>query len=168
MSFLPKDYVKVVKRLQEYHAEHTEKMSIDTSFEINWDFVSFKATVVTKKWIFTGSSFGKTNKDKSFEKLETVAVWRALAFAWYSATDDIASQEEMDKYNEDTKMDTKFWDILDSMEIEDDIEHLKVLFEQGKELCTSEKMLDVLNICKEKAKKRLESTNNTVKNIANS
>lgn len=168
MSFLPKDYVKVVTRLQEYHAEHTDKMDIDTTFNIQWDFVSFKAVVITKKWRFTGSSFWRTNKDKSFEKLETVAVGRALAFAWYSATDDIASKEEMDKYNEDTKMDTKFWDIIDSMEIEDDIEHLKILFEQWKELCTTDKMLDVLTMCKDKAKKRLESNNTTLKNISNS
>lgn len=167
MSFLPKDYVKVVKRLQEYHADHTEWMSINTSHEFQWEFVVFKAVVITKKWTFTGSSFWRTAKEKAFEKLETVAVWRALAFAWYSATDDIASQEEMEKYNEDTRMDTKFEDILDSMEIEDDIEHLKTLFEQGKLLCVSEKMVEVLNIAKEKAKKRLESVNVIVKNISN-
>ncbi len=167
MSFLPKDYVKVVTRLKEYHDEHTDSMSINTSHEFQWDFVVFKATVVTKKWTFTGSSFWRTAKEKAFEKLETVAVWRALAFAWYSATDDIASHEEMEKYNEDTRMDTKFGDILDNMEIEDDIEHLKTLFEQGKLLCVSDKMLEVLNIAKEKAKKRLESVNATVKNIYN-
>ncbi len=167
MWFLPEDYVKVVKRLAEYHEEHTDKMSIDTTYELQWEFVIFKATVITKKWIFTGSSFWRTAKEKAFEKLETVAVWRALAFAWYSATDNIASQEEMDKYNENTKMDTKFWDIIDSMEIEDDIENLKTLFDQWKELCTSDKMVDVLTLCKDKAKKRLESPVNTVKNIAN-
>lgn len=167
MSYLPKDYVRVVKRLQEYHAEHTDTMSIDTNYELQWEFVIFKATVITKKWTFTGSSFWRTAKEKAFEKLETVAVWRALAFAWYSATEDIASQEEMEKYNENTKMETKLWDILDSMEIEDDIEHVKTLFEQWLELCVTEKMKDVLIIAKDKAKKRLESIPNTIKNIAN-
>jgi hypothetical protein len=38
--------------------------------------------------------------EKSFEKLETIAVGRALAFAGYLADGEIASMEEMAKYEE--------------------------------------------------------------------
>ena len=46
--------------------------------------------------IYTGHSFGKAGGDKAFEKLETVAVGRALAFAGYTGEGDIASAEEME------------------------------------------------------------------------
>ena len=62
----------------------------------------------------------------------------------------------MEKYNENTKMETKLWDILDSMEIEDDIEHVKTLFEQWLELCVTEKMKDVLIIAKDKQRNALK------------
>lgn len=100
MWYLPEDYVPVHKRIEKYHEEHKENMSIDTKFEINGNIVNFKATVVTKKWTFTWSSFWTANKEKAFEKLETVAVWRALAFAWYEVKDWIASKEEMQNFQD--------------------------------------------------------------------
>lgn len=99
MGFLPKDYVWVHTRIEKYHNDH-ENWGINTEFKIEWKIVIFKATVTTKKWTFTWSSFGEIWKEKAFEKLETVAVWRALAFAWYEVKEWIASNEEMEIFQD--------------------------------------------------------------------
>lgn len=109
MWFLPKDYVSVATRVDKYHTEHQEGMSIETNFELNGDVAIFKATVKTKKWTFTWSSFWKLWKEKAFEKLETVAVWRALAFAGYETISWIASREEMENFEEVQKEKEEIW-----------------------------------------------------------
>ena len=98
MGFLPKDYVGVHTRVENYHKDHKDKASILTEFTITWNIVSFRAVVVTNKWSFSWSSFGTADKEKAFEKLETVAVGRALAFAWYEIKSGIASSEEMQEF----------------------------------------------------------------------
>lgn len=102
MWFLPKDYVWVNTRIEQFHAKYL-KWSIETSFEIkDWQIVVFVAKV--SLWednrIFTGHSFGSIWKEKAFEKLETVAVWRALAFAWFETRDWIASKEEIENFED--------------------------------------------------------------------
>ena len=106
MGYLPADYVSVSDRVDKYHADHTENMSIETSFEVNSNIVIFKAIVKTKKGTFTWSSFWQVGKEKAFEKLETVAVGRALAFAGYETTSWIVSREEMENFqkNEQDKI----------------------------------------------------------------
>lgn len=110
--FLPKDYVWVHTRIEKYHNDH-ETCGIETEFKIEWKIVIFKATVTTKKWKFTWSSFWEIGREKAFEKLETVAVWRALAFAWYEVKEWIASNEEMeifqDKQQEEQIEELELW-----------------------------------------------------------
>jgi len=48
----------------------------------------------------TGHSIGKLSGDKAFEKLETIAIGRALAILGYMASGDIASSEEMEEFME--------------------------------------------------------------------
>ena len=96
---LPKDYVSVATRVDQFHTDHEQGISIDTVFTLQWEVACFKATVTTKKWTFTWSSFGKLWREKAFEKLETVAVGRALAFAGYETRDGIASKEEMEVFD---------------------------------------------------------------------
>jgi hypothetical protein len=48
----------------------------------------------------TGHSYGKTTDEKAFEKLETVAVGRALALLGYLNNGDIATSEEMEEFNQ--------------------------------------------------------------------
>lgn len=115
--YLPKWYVGVHTRVENYHKDHTESMSITTEFRLEMDIAIFKATVVTKKWIFNWSSFGRLEKEKAFEKLETVAVWRALAFAWYEVKSWIASSEEMENFRENEKEVIKWYnDVEKNME----------------------------------------------------
>ena len=114
MWYLPDDYVWVHTRVENFHKEHEKNMSINTEFKLDWEIAIFKAVVITKKWTFSWSSFWKLWKEKAFEKLETVAVWRALAFAWYEVKSWIASNEEMQVFNQNeqetiTKPPVSYW-----------------------------------------------------------
>lgn len=89
------DYAKVSARSAELHKDN-ETCGIETSCEFKDGHVLFSAKVTTKKGTFTGHSLGKVGgQQKQFEKQETIAVGRALAFAGYLATGEIASYEEM-------------------------------------------------------------------------
>jgi hypothetical protein len=88
------EYAKVAARCVKWH-ETNEQCSCETSCEFKNDYVVFRATVTTQKGKFTGHSLGKPNRAKEFEKLETIAVGRALAFAGFLASGDIATYEEM-------------------------------------------------------------------------
>jgi len=88
-------YAKVASRSAEFHRDN-ETCSVETSCEFKEGYVLFSATVTTKKGVFTGHSLAKIgNQQKQFEKQETIAVGRALAFAGYLSSGDIACQEEM-------------------------------------------------------------------------
>jgi len=90
-----KDYAKVSTRVAALHEDH-EKCNVETSCEFKDGFVLFTATVTNKKGTFTGHSMGKVGgKAKEFEKQETIAVGRALGFAGYLASGEIATYEEM-------------------------------------------------------------------------
>lgn len=102
MNHIPKNYVSVSTRIEQFHTKY-ENGSIKTNFTFHEDIVSFTATVTpdiaNPERVFTGSSFGEPKKEKAFEKLETVAVGRALAFAGFEVEDGIASKEEMSGVN---------------------------------------------------------------------
>jgi len=88
-------YAKVASRSAEFHRDN-DKCSVETACEFKEGFVLFSAKVTTKKGTFTGHSMDKLGgRQKQFEKQETIAVGRALAFAGYLSSGDIACQEEM-------------------------------------------------------------------------
>lgn len=88
-------YAKVATRSAEFHSDN-EQCSIETTVNFNGDDVLFTAKVTSKKGVFTGHSHGRlSGREKQFEKLETIAVGRALAFAGYLASGEIACAEEM-------------------------------------------------------------------------
>jgi hypothetical protein len=89
-------YAKVAARSAEFHRDN-EQCSIETTCEFKEGFALFTAKVTTKKGTFTGHSMDKVSgRQKQFEKQETIAVGRALAFAGYLASGDIACAEEME------------------------------------------------------------------------
>jgi hypothetical protein len=89
-------YAKVAARSAEFHKDN-EKCSIETTCEFKEGYVLFCAKVTTSKGVFTGHSMDKVGgRQKQFEKQETIAVGRALAFAGYLATGEIACAEEME------------------------------------------------------------------------
>ena len=98
-------YAKVSARLAELHEDNTE-CSIETEYDFREAgaavFTIITARVRNKKGVFTGHSLGKVaGGQKAMEKLETIAVGRALAFAGYLSSGEIASQEEMHDANLD-------------------------------------------------------------------
>ena len=139
MGFLPKDYIGVHTRVENYHKDHTDKASILTEFRVDWSIVSFKATVTTNKWVFNWSSFGTIDKEKAFEKLETVAVGRALAFAWYEIKSWIASSEEMEIFESNNKR--SLLDIINDMKSAKTQEDIIKFKDEWKLMAKSEKQI---------------------------
>lgn len=92
-------YAPVAERIKEAHTQN-EKISFLTELTWIWDkgWLQVKAYIRTDKWEFNWHSFWIYKSDKDVEKLETVAVWRALAFAGYLADWEIASYEEMESF----------------------------------------------------------------------
>ena len=151
MNFIPKDYVSVATRVEQYHADHKTDMSIDTVFTLQWEVACFRAVIKTSKGTFTGSSFGRLGKEKAFEKLETVAVGRALAFAGYEVKEGIASKEEMDEFNDNNthwtndtpnkavstgntilKQATGFIDVINAIKVENDSNVIDTLVSEAR------------------------------------
>ena len=160
MWFLPKDYVWVNTRIDQFHEKYP-KWSIETSFEINWNIVIFKTKVTLWEHdrSFTWHSFWTVGKEKAFEKLETVSVGRALAFAWFETREWIASKEEMEVFPDNS---LTYEDYLESIKMEKDVEHIKTLFTQcNNQVKMSESQLDIL---RSEARKRTDFLNGEPKN----
>jgi len=100
-----KAYAKVQARLMEFRAENPRAL-IETIPTIQPDGqVLFKARIVKDKADNTsaessGHALGENKGVKAFEKLETIAVGRALALLGYASDGEIASSEEMEEYEE--------------------------------------------------------------------
>ncbi len=108
-NFLPKDYVGVNVRIDQFHAKYP-KGSITTEFKLDGNVAIFIATVTDGEWkVFNGHSFGLLGREKAFEKLETVSVGRALAFMGFETKWGIASKEEMEEFEEKQAIVEKEW-----------------------------------------------------------
>jgi len=140
-GFLPKWYVGVHTRVQKFHDKY-KNGQITTDFTTVWDIISFKATVILdvdakNPRCFTWSSLWDITKEKAFEKLETVAVGRALAFAWFDIKDWIASWDEMDRFNKNKWRD--LWEIIDDIKKEKDLDKLMEFKDEAKKIARSDK-----------------------------
>lgn len=98
-----KDYVLVKDRVEYFNATY-ELGSIQTEMITqSSNIVVFKAVIIPDIELsdrrFTGHSFGTIDDVKAFEKLETVAVGRALAMMGIGIVDSIASADEMDRFH---------------------------------------------------------------------
>ena len=97
-----KQYITVAERVQQAHTDDLNQSISITTEVLQFDpIVVIKATVQTKKGVFTGIS--AANPDKAIEKqspfevAETSAVGRALGFAGYGIIEGIASADEVNK-----------------------------------------------------------------------
>lgn len=96
VSLKGKPYVQVKDRLQYFRDNYanfcivTEPKSTDGSVMFIAKIIDDKGTVVA-----TGHSFGKLAEAKAFEKLETVAIGRALAIYGIGINEGVASADEL-------------------------------------------------------------------------
>lgn len=98
MKLQGKDYAKVADRLRAIHEDHKDfDIETDCVFQADGAVLTAKLTIREDKVVrvFNGHSYGKVGGQKALEKLETIAVGRALAFAGYHADGEIASADEM-------------------------------------------------------------------------
>lgn len=101
------EYAKVNARMLEFRKDNPSG-KIDTTVEYvtlkDTLYIQFKATIVKDKGDETSAEatgharLPDDNKQKTFEKCETIAVGRALAFLGYGADGEIASSEEMEEF----------------------------------------------------------------------
>jgi len=104
MDLKGKAYAQVKDRLKEFREANT-RASIDTAPTIQADgSLTFKAYILTDKADLTSADAtghargtGKGG-EKEFEKLETIAVGRALALLGYATDGEIASSDEMEEF----------------------------------------------------------------------
>ena len=104
ISLKGKDYVQVKDRIL-YFNETWTNGDIQTEVKMHGaDTVMVKATVTPEtkepERCFIAHSFGVIGPDKAFEKLETVAVGRALAFMGIGVIESVASADEMEQFHE--------------------------------------------------------------------
>lgn len=146
------DYAKVPTRVLEFHKDN-KNGRIETTYEFIGNKLIFKAiatpNVDKPERHFNGTALGNIDKEKALEKLETVAVGRALAFAGYNADGEIASSEEMDRYEENKT-------IIDNSEAMARLNGVKTLVELHKvwkELSADERNNDEVCARKDELKK---------------
>ena len=109
------EYATVPQRLKQFRQDNP-RSSVETKPTFQPDgTIVFTANILKDKAdensaSATGHSFGKQSGDKAFEKLETVAVGRALALLGYLNNGQIATTEEMVEFEE--YKEERFQDVL--------------------------------------------------------
>lgn len=96
------EYATVPTRLKAFR-ESNPRASIETKPTIDGNVIIFEAKIIQDKAdesspTATGHSYGENKGAKAFEKLETVAVGRALALLGYLNNGQIATSEEMEEF----------------------------------------------------------------------
>lgn len=131
MSLSGNDYAKVPERLKLFREDCPNGL-IETKPEIKDDgVIIFTARVLKDKRKpdsaeATGHAMGKTGQAKAFEKLETIAIGRALAILGYLASGEIASAEEMQDFLE--YQDQKIENAIDELKSAKTLDELKTVF----------------------------------------
>lgn len=108
-----KDYVEVKERVSFFNEEYPNG-SIQSEMIFGNKGVIFKAIITPDVSVPTRQFFGHSHSenltgDKAMEKLETVAIGRALAFMGIGIIDSVASADEMQKFtaNSNIKLPSK-------------------------------------------------------------
>lgn len=126
-----KAYATVPTRIKEFRQD-CPNGEIKTSPEVREDGqIIFSAYILKDKSnqnsaSATGHAIGPNKGDKAFEKLETIAIGRALAILGYMASGEIASSEEMEEFN--AYRDEKKQDAIASLKAVKTLDELKSVF----------------------------------------
>lgn len=129
------EYAKVAERLKLFRQD-SPNGNIETSNTALEDGqIEFKAIVIKdgnnpNVGRATGHSRGTVKGQKDFEKLETIAVGRALAMLGYLASGEIASSEEMEEFAQymEEKHQKAVDEAVDSFKNANTIDELKQAF----------------------------------------
>lgn len=152
------DYAKVVDRINEFR-EVNPRGLIETTPKMSDGMVFFKARILKDKSNdnsaeATGHAVAKNDgSEKLFEKLETLAVGRALAMLGYAAGGEVASNEEMEDFY--TYRDEKIQDAIDMLNAAKSISELRELFVSLGNLVAEKKIIEA----KDKKKAELNAGN---------
>lgn len=130
ISLQGKEYAQVKDRILEFRKD-TVRGSITTEVDFKDGLAIMKAIVVKDlsdeaSPRATGQAFGKVGGQKEFEKLETIAVGRALAFLGYAADGAVASSEEMEDFQD--YVEEKKQQAIDKMSVCKTQDELKAVF----------------------------------------
>lgn len=100
-----KEYVQVKDRIIYFNEKYPAgKIETAPTFQGNHVLCSTKVTpdITLPDRFFTGHSYGTINAEKAFEKLETVAVGRALAMMGIGVLESVASADEINEWQAST------------------------------------------------------------------
>ena len=160
ISLQGKEYAQVKERVKEFRQD-CPNGKIETSPTIQQDGqIIFKALVVKDKKDeylaeATGHSMGANKGIKAFEKLETIAVGRALAMLGYAQDGEIASGEEMEEFQiyKEEKKEKEIEENSKKLREAKDLDELKVVWAS----LTAE-MKKELGLVKDEIKKTYENS----------
>lgn len=158
MDIKGNEYAKVAERVKQFREDCPNGL-IETKPEIRDDGqIMFSVRILKDKSDVnsaegTGHSLGKANGDKAFEKLETIAVGRALAMLGYMSSGEIASSEEMEEFN--AYKDEKIDEAIGRMKSSENLEELKTIFMSLGSLMANSKIIEA----KDKRKGELSEKN---------
>lgn len=124
------DYAKVADRIKLFREQNPNGL-IETTPTITGTMIMFKARILkdksdTNSGEASGHAMLENKGQKAFEKVESIAVGRALALLGYMASGEIASSEEMEEFN-DYKEQQR-------------LEKLQELIEQAEQIKTKEEL----------------------------
>lgn len=88
----------------------------------------------------TGSAYGELKGNKAYEKLESIALGRALAILGYLASGEIASSDEMEEFN--AYKDEKIEEAIGRMKQAETLEELKTIFMSLGSLMANSKIIE--------------------------
>lgn len=125
------DYAQVSERIKQFREECPRGLIETTPVTQEDGNILFKARILKDKKDpnsaeGVGHALGIKKGEKEFEKLETIAVGRALAMLGYMASGEVASSEEMDEFN--AYKDQKVEETIGHIKNLDDVESLKHYF----------------------------------------
>jgi len=142
------EYAKVKVRLKEFRQD-CPNSDIDTTPTQNEYGTIFKAYIIKDKANSNSASatgHAHSNKDgvKDFEKLESIAVGRALAMLGYGADGEIATSEEMEEFQEykATEREKAVMIAIENLEACKTLNELKEVFEGLAELKTIDEVVE--------------------------
>jgi hypothetical protein len=147
MDLKGKAYAQVATRIKEFREMFPNGL-IDSNPTFQPDgSLTFKARILKDKAVETsgegsGNSRGFTKDDKgneipkAFEKLETIAVGRALAMIGFMASGEVASFEEMEEFlsDKETKRQMRIQEVKEAVDNINDIDVLREFFASNKGL----------------------------------